>query len=679
MDGFPVLTNGSVFTNNFTAIVYTNPSAVVYQSGSITSAVVQGTFASAGQLVFVVSTNLVNVTNPACLFFGQYQLNTGAPAWTNLNNSIQTLSQSGANFFFNTNGVPVFTATSLTGPWSAVGSASPVPLTVIGSYEYMTGPLFGYFNSTNLTAQMLAIAKLSTNGFGNSVTHSTNEFDLAGIGAAFAQAATNNLGALAFQGNNTTVSNAQFSFTSTSASNALYIVSSNGIILFGYKPATGSVVIADTNNFVRVGINALYSILFAPDGLTQFQIKNDEFKFFDHSGFNQLDLTSSSANFPANLNVGGDATLTNNLFVKGIAYGNFFGATNLQSTNIVGTKFALSNDVVSLNTFTTNATTTISNNVAQKANTNSPTLFTPILVNSTGNFKGSVTNGSANATTQSNMTLFSSVFASANSLNTLFYTTISGTEVLGSSAPIYGTLAGGSGSGLAQMTNLFNSLITAQTLTPNNVNTNEFINGVSQELMDYNTITLLNSSNTVNLVYRILTGGIWTNVGSGYGINIVAGQYQNVDNAGNILFFRNGSPQGQWSVNYISTNAPTGDWGRVIDFSGALKATGIPSNSIVTVNAGQVVGTLPPADLNGIVFNGSGITNLGTSGIVTLTGGTNKVTANFQTNVLMTYLSVDGTASQIFLKPSEWSASNYFTIRSSNSSDTNQVYWWLKP
>lgn len=250
-----------------------------------------------------------------------------------------------------------------------------------------------------------------------------------------------------------------------------------------------------------------------------------------------------------------------------------------------------------------------------------------------GAFLGTITNGGANFTTQTNMTLYSTSFNSTDG-NVLFYTTIGGITVLDSSAPYYGTLAGGAGSALVQVTNIANSRISAQTLTPSNVNTNLWIAGHSQEDINTNIITIRDtSSNDVNLVYSFLTNNsgtiTWTNLLSGYSIRYVPSVPTNTffirDNLGNSLFFTTNSPQNFWQYNfYTSGTLPTGDWGRISDFStngnaGAFTITNLPANSIangitsnqiVSINASQVQGSLPASDLNGLT-----ITNITISGL----------------------------------------------------------------
>jgi hypothetical protein len=81
-------------------------------------------------------------------------------------------------------------------------------------------------------------------------------------------------------------------------------------------------------------------------------------------------------------------------------------------------------------------------------------------------------------------------------------------------------------------------------------------------------------------------------------------------------------------------------------------------------------------------FTGGGPTGLGDSGLVSLVNGTNiVVSSNFNSNKppIMNYVSLDGTVSGLYLRPSEWLQGASFTIRSSNSADTNKVGWIILP
>lgn len=184
------------------------------------------------------------------------------------------------------------------------------------------------------------------------------------------------------------------------------------------------------------------------------------------------------------------------------------------------------------------------------------------------------------------------------------------------------------------VTNQIKGYISSQLLIPSNVNTNLLIAGHSQEDVNTNTITIRDaSSNDVNLVYSILSNNAgtitWSNAQSGYTILYVPSVPTNTffirDNSGNSLFLTTNSPQNTWKYNfYTSGTLPTGDWGRISDFStngnsasytitnlpANSIANGITSNQIVSINAGQIQGSLPASDLNGVT-----ITNITINGL----------------------------------------------------------------
>lgn len=71
-----------------------------------------------------------------------------------------------------------------------------------------------------------------------------------------------------------------------------------------------------------------------------------------------------------------------------------------------------------------------------------------------------------------------------------------------------------------------------------------------------------------------------------------------------------------------------------------------------------------------------------TSGRATLTSGTNLVSTSLVTTnsiIMLTYVSLDGSSSSIYYKPSEITNNASFTIRSTSSIDTNQVNWNILP
>ena len=131
-------------------------------------------------------------------------------------------------------------------------------------------------------------------------------------------------------------------------------------------------------------------------------------------------------------------------------------------------------------------------------------------------------------------------------------------------------------------------------LTANTVTTNLYIAGVSEQSINLDIISLEASSNLVNLVYTKASDGTWTNVGSGYGIfsNTVGGilRFNNIDSAGNILFFKTNSPQGNWVVNFVATTPPVGDWGRLSDFGSGGNAEALVVSNLTIRGVGVYYG-----------------------------------------------------------------------------------------
>ena len=127
-------------------------------AGAATNAFNSATnFAATQNTNFVTSTtNVIGVTGNA----GGTYLSSSSTTWTNFNNSLFSILLTGGNLFIQSNSVSLYSiaVASVPGAASLISGSAPAPFVNYGRYQNDNGQIHtGWFNSTNLTGQTLAL------------------------------------------------------------------------------------------------------------------------------------------------------------------------------------------------------------------------------------------------------------------------------------------------------------------------------------------------------------------------------------------------------------------------------------------------------------------------------------------------------------------------------------------
>jgi hypothetical protein len=234
-----ITTNLVIASTNAGNIVFTNDPRIlnaitnVGQFQLVTNGFAQGFFGLSSQTNFLISTNLIGITGAGSAEAnGTYQFNPGgfANTWTNVWATNMLVLLSGGSFYVQSNGVSLYSASSVAGSWNVVNGVTPVPSASYGSYWNMNGVIMtGPLSSTNLAWQIGQY--VSTNGGAGS----TN-FTLSGVVQSWT---TNN----------------QFSTTGTNV-----IVSLIG--QYGVNPTNGVSAVTVTNiaaSLINTATNSLWA------------------------------------------------------------------------------------------------------------------------------------------------------------------------------------------------------------------------------------------------------------------------------------------------------------------------------------------------------------------------------------------------------------------------------------
>jgi hypothetical protein len=181
--------------------------------------------------------------------------------------------------------------------------------------------------------------------------------------------------------------------------------------------------------------------------------------------------------------------------------------------------------------------------------------------------------------------------------------------------------------------------------------------------------------NPANGYLKVYAGTVDLFAGTGGGFTLYNQSFAvlfQVDSVGNVNATRfTGTLSGNLTINSNAWSVATATNGMPNFSSLITSSNGVPVVIYKSNNVPFIYYLSPP---------GGGM--LGTVGLATLVGGTNKVsTSAFDTNRLpqLVYLSDDGMVANIALRSAGWSQGSYFTIYSSNSVDTNRVQWTIIP
>ena len=181
--------------------------------------------------------------------------------------------------------------------------------------------------------------------------------------------------------------------------------------------------------------------------------------------------------------------------------------------------------------------------------------------------------------------------------------------------------------------------------------------------------------NPANGYLEVYAGTVDLFAGTGGGFTLYNQSFAvlfQVDSVGNVNATRfTGTLSGNLTINSNAWSVATATNGMPNFSSLITSSNGVPVVIYKSNNVPFIYYLSPP---------GGGM--LGTVGLATLVGGTNKVsTSAFDTNRLpqLVYLSDDGMVANIALRSAGWSQGSYFTIYSSNSVDTNRVQWTIIP
>lgn len=575
-------------------------------NGVVTNMAAWSTLSFGSNVLLTLTTNDIGMNGAGSgVANGTYRLFSGS-FWTNITGA--TISYSAPNYLVQSNGITLYTATSLYGAWSIVSGVSAVPTSYVGGEISGNGVVWnGYFSSTNLNSKFVGVrsdARLNSLVVSNSTQASRIILD------------------------------STYGQSEISSGNVTF--EEEGIIRF----ATG------TNAQMLIDSGENNSLKFRSDSWVSFDA--DSYSFTN-----------------------GDLTLVNGWYFVGSGRLNLNSSTNYQSTNLIGQvpTTLLTNEVV-LVSAGSNALVTISNTSTGKVATVSGAVgflavtnialasaHTVIATNPiTGaNITGSITNqivdangnvrygyspgataiygaGNQNAITISTNPIIGILFQSPDATPAMIITN-GGTVVIangnftgniggGTNLPYAGLSAASRLSvtnaalGAAQaatnayastVTNIANSVFGNSTnLNKYTVNTNLYIAGRSQEEIYTNWIWLQAFTNTVeNTRYEWNSTMLQFTNSTIYSITNAGAQLRLVDNSGNILhFITSSSPQGGWSDN-LETGSGVGDWGRLEDFgiygnsggrqttnTGFVKIGGAASFSSLIVTNSTTLGTL---------------------------------------------------------------------------------------